>query len=211
MMVLGPVLPENLVYLDLALFIFWNFRWSCLWIVRWWSHKIWLSCQWNIFSTKILLLKIVSSFKFRFLNMITVCFCLTYSFKNMSRREPLSVQASPSPYCSISLFLVEGAETEFCLPVKLKDESPKYMRFGLSPGTKLAKFIRLLGSKSVAILLGRLFTLILSVQKDVKFRSWAGDPSTEVFNGSMFLHHFAKLDWLLQLVLKTSTLTLGVM
>ena len=85
------------------------------------------------------------------------------------------------------------------------------MNFGLLPKTELAEFIRFLGSKSVTILPGILFTLILSVQKDVELRSWAGDPSTEVFNGLMFLNHLAKLEWLPRLGLKTSTLTLGVM
>ena len=49
------------------------------------------------------------------------------------------------------------------------------------------------------------------MQKHVKLLSWAADPSTEVFNGSMFLNHFAKLELLSRLGLKTSTLNLGVM
>ena len=85
------------------------------------------------------------------------------------------------------------------------------MNFGLFPRAELAKFIRLLGSKSVTTSPGRLFTPILSMHKDVELLSWDADPSTEVFNGSMFLDHFAKLELLPPLGLKKSTLTLGVM
>ena len=49
------------------------------------------------------------------------------------------------------------------------------------------------------------------MQKQSKFLSWAAYPSTEVFNGSMLLGNFAKLELLLRLGLKTSTLTPGVL
>ena len=49
------------------------------------------------------------------------------------------------------------------------------------------------------------------MQKDVELRSWDGDPSMEVLNGSMFLNHFARLEWIQWLGLKTYTLTLVVM
>ena len=48
------------------------------------------------------------------------------------------------------------------------------------------------------------------MQKQFKFLSWAADPSTEVFNGSMFLEHSTKLELLPRLGLKISTLTPGV-
>ena len=85
--------------------------------------------------------------------------------------------------------LVEGAKTEFGLTVALKDRSPKFMNFGLSLRTELAMFTCLLGSKSVTISSGRLFTPIFSMQNQSEFLSWAVDPSTEVFNGSIFLDH----------------------
>ena len=85
------------------------------------------------------------------------------------------------------------------------------MNFGILPRTELAKFICLIISKSVTTSPGRLFTLILSLQKDVELRSWARYPSMEVFNGLMFLGHFTKLELLPWLGLKTSTLTLGFM
>ena len=40
-------------------------------------------------------LKNSSSFKFGFLNMITICFYLAHSFKTMARNEPVAVQAVP--------------------------------------------------------------------------------------------------------------------
>ena len=129
-----------------------------------------------------------SSFKFRFFNMITVCFCLANSFQNtMARREPVAVQdplrivqyfhrnfctmawretvaVQDAPPVSFKLSdLSEGEKTGFVLPVTLTDESLKSMNFGLSLRTELAKFIRLLGSRSVKTSPGRPFTLILSV------------------------------------------------
>ena len=152
-----------------------------------------MTCQWNIFSLNVFLLKNLSSYKFRFLNMITVRFRLAHSFKNLARGEPVAVQAALPPVPVNVSALVEGAKTEFGLPVALTDESPKCMNFGILLRTELAKFIRLLGSKSVTISPGRLFTLILSVQNYVELRSWPGDPSTEVLNSSMFLDHSEKL------------------
>ena len=45
-------------------------------------------CQWNIFSLNISPLKNFPSFKFRILNIITVCCHFDHSFKTMARREP---------------------------------------------------------------------------------------------------------------------------
>ena len=58
---------------------------------------------------------------------------------------------------------------------------------------------------------GETFHTHFSMHKKFKFLSWAADPSTEVFNGFMFLDHFAKLELLPRLGIKTSTLTLGVL
>ena len=107
--------------------------------------------------------------------------------------------------------LVEGEKMEFGLPVALKEKSLKSMNFGLLSRTELAWFVRLLGSKSVTTSPGRLFTPILSMKKDVELIYWDADPSTEVFNGLMFIKCFAKLELLPWLGLKISTLTLGVM
>ena len=85
------------------------------------------------------------------------------------------------------------------------------MNFGLSLMTEFASSIRFLGSKSVTISLGRRFIPIFLMQKQFEFLSWAVDPSTEVFNGSMFLDHLEKLELLLRLGLKTSTFTPGVL
>ena len=49
------------------------------------------------------------------------------------------------------------------------------------------------------------------MQKQFKFLYWAADMSMEVLNGLMFLDHFAKLELILRLGLKTYTLTPGVM
>ena len=107
-----------------------------------------MSCQWNIFSLNIFLLKQLSSFKFRILNMITVCFRLNRSLKTMARREQVAVQSVPP--VSFKLFaLVEGANTEFGLPVALKDKSPKSVNFVPLLRTELTRFTRLLGFKSV--------------------------------------------------------------
>ena len=161
-----------------------------------------------MFSLNISPIKNFFSFKFIFLNMITVRFRLSRSFNTMARRKQVSVQTVP-PVPFKHAAMVEGTKTEFGLPFVLTDKRQKYMNFGLSPREKLAKFIRLLGSKSVTASPGRRFTLILSVQKDAKLRYWDRDPSMEVLNGSMFLNHFSKLEWLQRLGLKTSTLTLG--
>ena len=99
----------------------------------------------------------------------------------------------------------------FSLSVALKDRSPKFMNFGLTLRTELARFTRLLGYKSVTISPGRLFKPIFPMQKQFELLFWAEDPSTEVFNGSMFLTHFAKLELLPQIGLKNSTLTPGVL
>ena len=57
-----------------------------------WSHKIRLSCQWNIFSLNISVFKNLSSFKFIILNMITVHCFFAHSFQTMARGEPVAVQ-----------------------------------------------------------------------------------------------------------------------
>ena len=97
----------------------------------------------------------------------------------------------------------------FTLPVASKYRSPIFMNFGLSLMIEFARFTRLLGSKSATISPGRLFTPTFSMPDQFEFLSWAAYPSTEVFNGSMFLDHLAKLELLPRLGLKTSTLTLG--
>ena len=99
----------------------------------------------------------------------------------------------------------------FGIPVVLKDGSPRFMNFGLSLRTEITMFTRLLGSKSVMISPGRLFTPICSMQKQFKFLSWAADPSTEVFNGLMSLDYLLKLELLPRLGLKTYMLTPGVL
>ena len=78
--------------------------------------------------------------------MITVCFSIANYFKTMDRRKLVAVQAVPPVPFKLSA-LAEGKKTEFGLPIALADERPKSMKFGLSPRTELAKFIRLLGSK----------------------------------------------------------------
>ena len=144
--------------------------------------------------------------------MITVRFCLSHyfhcNFCTMAWRETVAVQDAPPVLLKLS-DLSEGEKTGFVLPVTLTDESLKSTNFGLLPRTELAKFIRLLGSRSVTTSPGRRFTLIFSVKKDVECISWDKYPSMEVLNGSMFLAHFAILEWLQRLGLKTSTLTLG--
>ena len=85
------------------------------------------------------------------------------------------------------------------------------MNFGLFLRKELVRFTRLLGSKSATISPGRLFTPTSSMQKQFEFLSWAADQSTEVFNGSLFLYHLAKLELLPQIGLKTYTLTPGVL
>ena len=128
----------------------------------------------------------------------------------MDRYEPVDIQV----YLSVTfkLFtLVETANKEFGLPIVLKDKSPESMNFGLSLRKELARFTRFLRSKSVTNFPGRLFTQIFPMQKQFKLFSWAADPSTELFNVSMLLDHFSKLELLLRIGLKTSTLNLGVM
>ena len=83
------------------------------------------------------------------------------------------------------------------------------MNFGILLMMEFARFTRLLGSKSTTISPGKLFTPTFSMPDQFEFLSWATDPSTEVSNGSMFLDHSAKLEFLPRLGLKTSTLTPG--
>ena len=107
------------------------------------------------------------------------------------------------------LALLEGAKAMFGLPVVSKDGSPRFMNFGLLLMKEFARFARLLGTKSATISSGRLFTPTFSMQKQSELLYWAADPSTEVFNSSMFLNHLAKLELLPRLGLKISTLTPG--
>ena len=94
------------------------------------------------------------------------------------------------------LALVEGAKAMLGLPVSLKYRSPKFMNFGLSLMTELARFTRLLGFKSATISPGRLFTPNFLIPEQFEFLSWDTYPSTEVFNGSIFLDNLAKIELL---------------
>ena len=93
----------------------------------------------------------------------------------------------------------------FGLTVASKYRSPRIMNFGLLLMTEFVRFTRLLGSKSVTISPGRIFTPIFQCKIRFEFISWDAYLSIEVFNGSMFLDHFEKLDLLPQLGLKTFT------
>ena len=62
------------------------------------------------------------------------------------------------------LALVEGGGAIFGIPVALKDRIPRFMNLGLSLRTVLARFTRLLGSKSATISPGRLFTPIFNAK-----------------------------------------------
>ena len=137
------------------------------------------------FSLNIFLLKKFPSFKLIILNMVTACCRFAHSFKTMARHEPVAVQVFPLRTVQ-RLCYGRGGEEKFGLSVALKDGSPKLMNFRLSLRTELERFTRFLGSKSVTISPGRLFTPIFSMQKQFKFLSWASSPSTEVFNIFMF-------------------------
>ena len=130
-----------------------------------------MSCQLNISSLNIFPLKNFPSFKFRILNMITVCCRFARSFKTVARHDPVALQFSLSvPFNEFAL--VERAKAMFGLSIALKDVRPKFMSFGLSPRTELVRFTRLLRSKSVTISPGRLFTPIF--QCKISLNSFIG-------------------------------------
>ena len=58
--------------------------------------------------------------------------------------------------------------------------------------------------------IGETFHTTFSMHEKSELLSWVADPSMEVPNGSMFLDHLVKLEFLPRLGLKTSTLTSGV-
>ena len=103
-----------------------------------------------------------SSFKFRFFNMITVCFCLANSFQNtMARREPVAVQ---DPLRIVQYFRSgRGGEYGVWFTRCIDRRDPKIHELWTFAEDGFAKFIRLLGSRSVTTSPGRRFTLILSV------------------------------------------------
>ena len=82
--------------------LWWRVWWWWFWVrVYHWIWFIWFvlifltihwSCLWNVFNLNIFPLKNFSSFKFRNINMITVCCRFAHSFKTMARREPVAVQ-----------------------------------------------------------------------------------------------------------------------
>ena len=111
------------------------------------------------FQSEYFLHKNVSSFKFRILNMITVCCCFFHYFKTMARREPVAVQVLPlhtvQRPCSS-----RGGEGGVWFIHCIEGQEPKFMNFVPSLRTKLARSTRLLGSICVTISPGRLFTPI---------------------------------------------------
>ena len=93
-----------------------------------------------------------------------------------------------------------------CIPIALKVGSPRFLNFGILLRTELARFTRMIGLKSATILSGKLFTPTFSMHEKSEFLYWVADPSTEVYNSSMFLVHLAKLELLPRLGLKTPLL-----
>ena len=143
--------------------------------------------------------------------MSTVCFRLAHSFKTMARREPVAVQYAPPPRTVQALLSGRGGEEWVWFTCFVEGQEPKIYElwtFAEDGTRKVHPSARIQISEKLP---GRLFTPILSMKKDVELIFWDRYPSTSVFNGSVFLDHFAKLELLPRLGLKTSTLTLVFM
>ena len=142
--------------------------------------------------------------------MITVCCCFDHSFKTMARREPVAVQVFPLRTVQRLCSGREG-EGDVWFILCIEGQEPKIYElwtFDEDGTRKVHPFARVQISDDFT---GETFHTHFSMQKQFELLSWAADPSTEVFNGSMFLDHFAKLELLPQLGLKIYTLTPGVM
>ena len=140
--------------------------------------------------------------------MITVCCHFAHSFKIMHISQPVCSEFVP-PHNIQRIRSDRGVEVNVLCSRCIKGRDPIFMNFGISLRREFARFTLTLGSKLATILSGRLFTPTFSMQKQSELLYWAADPSTEVFNSSMFLNHLAKLELLPRLGLKISTLTPG--
>ena len=167
-------------------------------------------CQWYIFSLNIFPLKNLSSFKFRILNMITVCCSFAHYFKTMARCKPVVFEAFP-PRTIQRLRSGRGGEGDVWFTCCIEDQELNIYELWtlVEDGTrKVHPFAQVQIREDFT---RETFHTYFSLQEQFKFLSWVADSSTEVFNGSMFLDHLAKLDLLPRLGLKTSTLTPGVL
>ena len=137
-------------------------------------------------------LKNLSSFKFRILNMLTVCSRFAHSFKTMARRKPVAVQVFP--LCTIQgLRSGRGGEDGVWFTRCVEGQEPKIYElwtFAEDGTREVHPFSWVQISDNFT---GETFHTNFLMQKHVKFLSWYAYLSTEVFNGSMFLDHFAKL------------------
>ena len=127
--------------------------------------------------------------------MITVCSSLAHSFKTIARRKPVDVQVFP--LCTVQTLrsgrggkdgvwftcCVEGRDTEIY----------ELWTFAEDGTREVHPFAQVQISDNFT---GETFHTHFLMQKQFEFLSWVSDPSMEVFNGSMLLDHFAKLELL---------------
>ena len=94
-MVMGLGLPDNMDYLVHSFLYFLKFQFIVFLDCHVMGSQNTVVMSVEYFQSEYFPLKNFSGFKFIFLNMITVCFRLSHSFKTMDRRKSVSVQASP--------------------------------------------------------------------------------------------------------------------
>ena len=193
MMALDPGLPLNLFHLLCA--HFWNYPLIVFVDCHVMESQNLFVVSVEYFQSEYFPAQKFPAFEFIIINMITVCCRLAHSFKTMARRELVVFEVFP-PRTVQRLCSVGEGEDRVWSTCCVKGQETKFMIFGLLLRTELVRFTHLLGSKSATISPGRLFTLIFLMQKHFELLSWAADPATEVFNGSMFLGHLAKLELL---------------
>ena len=162
-----------------------------------------MSCQWNIFSFP---LKNFSSFKFRIINLITVCCRFAHSFKIMCIPQPACFEVVPS--CTVErLSSGRGGEVDVWFTRCIKGREPKIyelLTFAEDGIREVRPYAQVQISDNF---IGDIFTPTFSMHKKSELLSWVAYLSTEVSNGLMFLNHLVKLELLLWLGLETSKFT----
>ena len=155
-------------------------------------------------------LKNFSSFKFRILNMITVCCRFDHSFKTMTRREPVVFEVFP-PRTVQRISSGRGGKGNVWFTRCIKGREPEIYELWTFDEDGIREVHPFVWVQISDDFTGETFHTHFSMQEQFEFLSWAAYPSTEVFNGSIFLNHLVKLELLPRLGLKTSTLTPGLL